>query len=71
MKRVIIVEDHDLYRSCLKKFVDSVPGYKVIAEAPCGILGMEAATKIPADLISLFEFAENRRHRYSKRNQKK
>jgi two-component system, NarL family, response regulator NreC len=52
-KRVIIIEDHDLMRSLLKKFIDQFDCCQIIAEAADGKKAIELIQSIPADLILL------------------
>ena len=51
--KVIVVEDHDIFRSYLKAFVQQVDHCRIVAEAVDGEAALEAIRKIPADLIVL------------------
>ena len=53
MTRVILVEDHDHMRQCLKLMVEKIKPCKVVAEAPCGVLAIDTIENTPADLILL------------------
>jgi len=52
-KKIIIVEDNDLYRASLKSLVDSQDHLEVVAEAADGIEGFEMLERFPADLVLL------------------
>jgi two-component system, NarL family, response regulator NreC len=51
--RVIIVEDHDLMRSYLKRFIEQVDHCHIIAEAKDGKKAIEVIQSVSADLIVL------------------
>jgi len=51
--KVIIVEDHDLMRAYLKKFVEQMDHCKIIAEATDGLQAIEIIRSTEADLILL------------------
>jgi DNA-binding NarL/FixJ family response regulator len=51
--RVIIVEDHDLMRSYLTKFIEQMDRCTVVAEAVEGRQALDLVRTIPADLMVL------------------
>lgn len=51
--RVIIVEDHDLMRSYLKKFIEQFDSCQIIAEATDGKKAIEVIQSVTADLMVL------------------
>jgi DNA-binding NarL/FixJ family response regulator len=53
MTKVILVEDHDLMRAYLKKFVEQVDNCKIIAEATDGHQAIEIIRSTDADLVIL------------------
>ena len=52
-KRIIIVDDSDIYRSGLRDFINRHEGLRVVAEADCGLKAIEAVKQVPADLLLL------------------
>jgi DNA-binding NarL/FixJ family response regulator len=52
-KRIIIVDDSEIYRSGLRDFVNRHEGLRVVAEAECGLKAIEAVKQVPADLLLL------------------
>jgi DNA-binding NarL/FixJ family response regulator len=53
MARVLLIEDNHLYRACLKRLIESLEGYRVVAEADSGSSAIEIVRNEPADLITL------------------
>jgi len=51
--RVILVEDHELFRKMFKEFINNVDGCEVVAEAKCGIEAIHAIQTVNADLVVL------------------
>jgi DNA-binding NarL/FixJ family response regulator len=51
--KVILVEDHDLMRAYLKKFVEQVDHCHIIAEATDGQQAIETIRSVNADLVIL------------------
>ena len=52
-KKIIIVEDNDIYRSALKKLINSRDDLEVVAEATDGVEALEVIERQPADLVLL------------------
>jgi len=52
-KRIMLVEDSTLMRTVIKKIVESVDNFKVVAEAPNGKVALELLPKARPDLIIL------------------
>lgn len=52
-KRIIIVEDNDLYRAALRELINSQQGWEVVAEAVDGDEAIRISAACPADLILL------------------
>ena|ERR1700691_2064570 len=53
LPRILIVDDSSLIRNLLRKSLESVPGWKVCAEAVNGQEAIEVAQRIHPDLIVL------------------
>ena len=51
--RTIVIEDHDLFRNYLKKFIEQVANCQIVAEATNGIQAIETIKNVSADLIVL------------------
>jgi CheY-like chemotaxis protein len=52
-KKIIIVEDNDLFRSSLKSLINSQDDLQVVAEAADGQKALEIIKRLPADLVLL------------------
>ena len=52
-KRIIVVDDSEIYRSGLREFINRHEDLRVVAEAECGLKAVEAVKQIPADLLLL------------------
>jgi two-component system NarL family response regulator len=52
-KKIIIVDDSEIYRSGLRDFINRHEGLRVVAEAECGLKAIEAVKQVPADLLLL------------------
>jgi CheY-like chemotaxis protein len=52
-KKIIIVEDNDIYRSALKKLINSRDDLEVVAEAADGVEALEVLERQPADMVLL------------------
>jgi len=52
-KKIIIVEDNDLYRAALKDLINSQETLEVVAETASGGEALTIINKIPADLVLL------------------
>lgn len=52
-KRIIIVDDSEIYRAGLRGVINRHDNLKVVAEAECGDKAIEAVKKFPADLVLL------------------
>ncbi len=52
-KKIIIVEDNDLYRSAVKKLISAQSDMEVVAEAVDGIEAFEVLERHAADLVLL------------------
>ncbi len=53
VKRIMLVEDSSLMRTVIKKIVESVDEFKVVAEAPNGKVALDLLSKANPDLIIL------------------
>jgi len=53
IKRIMLVEDSTLMRSVIKRIVESINHFKVVAEAPNGKVGLDILKKTDPDLIIL------------------
>ena len=53
LKKIIIVDDSEIYRTGLRELINRHDLLKVVAEAECGDKAIEAIKKIPADLVLL------------------
>lgn len=53
MKRIMLVEDSALMRTIIKKIIESVDGFKVVAEASNGKMALDLLEKAKPDLIVL------------------
>jgi DNA-binding NarL/FixJ family response regulator len=49
--KVIVVEDHNLFRIVIKKIVEMIEDCHVVAEASCGMEALKLIRQVPADLI--------------------
>jgi CheY-like chemotaxis protein len=52
-KRIIIVEDNDLYRAALKDLINAQGQFEVVAEASSGREALKMIKQFPADLVLL------------------
>jgi DNA-binding NarL/FixJ family response regulator len=52
-KKIIIVEDNDLYRAALKDLINAQDELEVVAEAGNGGEALQIITQFPADLVLL------------------
>jgi DNA-binding NarL/FixJ family response regulator len=52
-KRIILVEDNDLYRAALKDLINAQENLEVVAEAATGSEAMTIIGRVPADLVLL------------------
>ena len=52
-KRIIIVDDSEIYRAGLRGLINGHDQLRVVAEAECGDKAIEAIKKVPADLVLL------------------
>jgi DNA-binding NarL/FixJ family response regulator len=52
-KKIIIVDDSEIYRAGLRALINGHDHLKVVAEAECGDKAIEAIKKVPADLVIL------------------
>ena len=69
-KKIIIVDDSEIYRAGLRGLIDRHSNLKVVAEAECGDKAIEAIKKYPADLVlSGLEHAQIHRLRGFAKNQ--
>jgi DNA-binding NarL/FixJ family response regulator len=53
LKRIIIVDDSDIYRAGLRELINRHDQLRVVAEADCGEKAIAAIKKVPADLVLL------------------
>lgn len=51
--RVLLVDDHTLFRSGIKSLLDRQPGFKVIGEAGDGLEGVKRASLLHPDVVLL------------------
>jgi DNA-binding NarL/FixJ family response regulator len=51
--RTIVIEDHDLFRNYLKKFIEQVGNCQIVAEAADGVEALNTIKNVAADLIVL------------------
>ena len=52
-KKIIIVDDSEIYRAGLRALINGHDHLKVVAEAECGDKAIDAIKKVPADLVLL------------------
>jgi DNA-binding NarL/FixJ family response regulator len=52
-KKIIIVDDSEIYRAGLRALINGHDRLRVVAEAECGDKAIEAIKKVPADLVLL------------------
>lgn len=53
VKRIIIVDDSEIYRAGLRELINRHGQLRVVAEAECGEKAMDAIRNMPADLVLL------------------
>jgi len=53
VKKIIIVDDSEIYRAGLRELINKHEQLKVVAEAECGEKAIEAIKQVPADLVLL------------------
>jgi two-component system, NarL family, response regulator len=53
IKKIIIVDDSEIYRAGLRALINGHDRLRVVAEAECGDKAIEAIKKVPADLVLL------------------
>lgn len=59
--RILIADDHPIFRDGLRRLLESEPGFKVIAEACDGVQAVEFAHKLKPEIL-LLDLAMPRRH---------
>jgi DNA-binding NarL/FixJ family response regulator len=52
-KRIIVVDDSEIFRAGLRELINTHDGLKVVAEAESADSGIEVVKKVPADLVLL------------------
>jgi two-component system nitrate/nitrite response regulator NarP len=52
-KKIIIVEDNDLYRAALRDLINAQEHLEVVAEAGSGVEALNTVKQFPADLVLL------------------
>lgn len=52
-KKIIIVEDNDLYRAAMRELINAQEHLEVVAEATGGAEALRVAKEVPADLVLL------------------
>jgi DNA-binding NarL/FixJ family response regulator len=52
-KKIIIVDDSEIYRTGLRELINGHDHLRVVAEAECGDQAIEAIKNVPADLVLL------------------
>jgi DNA-binding NarL/FixJ family response regulator len=50
-KRIIVVDDHPLFREGIKKIIESTGKYEMVGEAGTGLEGLQMAKKLKPDLV--------------------
>ncbi len=50
-KRIIVVDDHPLFREGIKKIIESTAKYELVGEAGTGRQGLQMAKKLKPDLV--------------------
>jgi DNA-binding NarL/FixJ family response regulator len=53
VKKIIIVDDSEIYRAGLRELINRHELLEVVAEAECGEKAIEAIKRVPADLVLL------------------
>ncbi|MGE5258836.1 MAG: response regulator transcription factor [Hyphomicrobiales bacterium] len=53
VKKIIIVDDSEIYRTGLRELINRHEQLKVVAEAECGEQAIETIRRVPADLVLL------------------
>jgi DNA-binding NarL/FixJ family response regulator len=53
IKKIIIVDDSEIYRAGLRELINSHEQLEVVAEAECGEQAIETVKRVPADLVLL------------------
>jgi DNA-binding NarL/FixJ family response regulator len=53
MKTVLIVDDHEAVRLVLRRYLESMVGFEVIAEASNGVEAVEKALRVAPDIVIL------------------
>jgi DNA-binding NarL/FixJ family response regulator len=50
-KRIIVVDDHPLFREGIKRIIESIAKYEVVGEAGTGLEGLQMVRKLNPDLV--------------------
>lgn len=53
MIRILIADDHDLFRSCIRSILESEPGWEVCGEATNGREAVELAARLKPEIVVL------------------
>lgn len=51
--RVLIVDDHKMYRDALREILASHPNIEIVAEAACGLEGLARASETAPDIVCM------------------
>ena len=51
--RILLIDDHSLFRSGVKQILQREPDFEVVAEAPDGVEGIKRAKALQPDVILL------------------
>ena len=51
--RVLLVDDHELFREAARAVVCATPGFETVAETPCGIEALDLADRLRPDVVLL------------------